>query len=55
MKYILILLFAVPIYGATNAEIVSFSGHSINSPVLDVYVKPDRIIAKRAKNKRDLT
>ncbi|MBF0622905.1 MAG: tyrosine-type recombinase/integrase [Magnetococcales bacterium] len=38
--------------GATNAEIVSFSGHSLNSRVLDVYVKPDQRAARRASQKR---
>jgi integrase len=38
--------------GATNAEIVSFSGHSMNSRVLDVYVKPDHTAAKRGAKKR---
>ncbi|MBF0358992.1 MAG: tyrosine-type recombinase/integrase [Magnetococcales bacterium] len=39
--------------GATNAEIVAFSGHSVSSPVLDVYVKPDHQAARRAAKKRD--
>jgi integrase len=38
--------------GATNAEITAMSGHSINSPVLKVYVRPDREAAKRAVAKR---
>ncbi|MBF0445279.1 MAG: tyrosine-type recombinase/integrase [Magnetococcales bacterium] len=38
--------------GATTAEIVSMSGHSMNSRVLDVYVKPDKIAGKNAAKKR---
>ena len=38
--------------GATNAEIVSFSGHSITSPVVDTYVRPDKETARNAANKR---
>lgn len=38
--------------GATTAEIVSFSGHKMNSKVLDVYVKPDKRAAKAAGEKR---
>lgn len=38
--------------GATNAEIVSFSGHSVNSKILDVYVKPDKGAALNAAQKR---
>jgi integrase len=38
--------------GATNAEIVSWSGHSVNSRVLDTYVKPDKQAAKNAHKKR---
>ena len=38
--------------GATNAEIVKFSGHNINSPVLKTYVQPDREAAKRGAEKR---
>ena len=37
--------------GATMAEIVTFSGHKINSPVLHTYVKPGREAAIRALNK----
>ena len=37
--------------GATIAEIVTFSGHKINSPVLHDYVKPGREAAIRALNK----
>ena len=37
--------------GATTAEIVSFSGHKLNSPVLETYVKPGREAAKRALDK----
>jgi integrase len=37
--------------GATMAEIVSFSGHKLNSPVLETYVKPGREAAKRALDK----
>ena len=37
--------------GATMAEIVSFSGHKLNSPVLETYVKPGREAAIRALNK----
>ncbi|MDP7547589.1 MAG: tyrosine-type recombinase/integrase, partial [Alphaproteobacteria bacterium] len=39
--------------GATMAEIVSFSGHKLNSPVLETYVKPGREAAKRARTKLD--
>ena len=39
--------------GATMAEIVSFSGHKMNSPVLETYVKPGREAAKRARKKMD--
>jgi integrase len=39
--------------GATNAEIVSFSGHKVSSPTIDVYVKPDREAALRARKKLD--
>ncbi len=39
--------------GATNAEIVAFSGHKLNSRVLDDYVKPGREAAKRARKKRE--
>ena len=38
--------------GATNAEIVSFSGHSITSPVVGTYVRPDKETARNAANKR---
>jgi integrase len=38
--------------GATNAEIVAFSGHSVNSRVLDVYVKPDQTAARSGAKKR---
>jgi integrase len=38
--------------GSTNAEIVSYSGHAVNSRVLDVYVKPDKQAAKNAFEKR---
>jgi len=37
--------------GATMTEIVSFSGHKLNSPVLETYVKPGREAAIRALNK----
>ena len=37
--------------GATMAKIVSFSGHKLNSPVLETYVKPGREAAKRALDK----
>ena len=37
--------------GATMAEIVSFSGHKLNSPVLETYVKPGQEAAKRALDK----
>ncbi|MDP6253647.1 MAG: tyrosine-type recombinase/integrase [Alphaproteobacteria bacterium] len=37
--------------GATMAEIVSFSGHKLNSPILETYVKPGREAAKRALDK----
>ena len=40
--------------GATNAEIVSFSGHKLNSKVLDTYVKPDKQAAKNARQIRDI-
>ena len=36
---------------AELAEIVTFSGHKINSPVLHTYVKPGREAAIRALNK----
>ncbi|MBL6929735.1 MAG: tyrosine-type recombinase/integrase [Rhodospirillales bacterium] len=39
-------------HGATNAEIVSRSGHNINSRVLGDYVKPDRATAMNAAKKR---
>ena len=39
--------------GATMAEIVSFSGHKLNSPVLETYVKPGREAAQRARTKLD--
>lgn len=38
--------------GATNAEVVAFSGHDINSPVLKTYVKPGREAARRGREKR---
>ena len=38
--------------GATNSEIVSFSGHSVNSKVIDVYVQPSKKAAKHAHQKR---
>jgi hypothetical protein len=38
--------------GATNTEIVSFSGHSITSPVVGTYVRPDKTTARNAANKR---
>ena len=38
--------------GATNSEIVSFSGHSLKSKVLDTYIKPDKRAAKLAHDKR---
>lgn len=38
--------------GATNAEIVKFSGHDINSRVLKTYVRPDRTAAENAARKR---
>ena len=37
--------------GATMAEIVSFSGHKLNSPILETYVKPGREAAKRDLDK----
>ena len=37
--------------GATMAEIFSFSGHKLNSPVLETYVKPGREAAKRTLDK----
>jgi integrase len=37
--------------GSTMAEIVTFSGHKLNSPVLHTYVKPGREAAIRALNK----
>jgi len=37
--------------GATMAEIVSFSGHKLNSPILETYVKPGREAARRALDK----
>ena len=39
--------------GATMAEIVSFSGNKLNSPVLETYVKPGREAAQRARTKLD--
>ncbi len=39
--------------GATTAEIVAFSGHKFNSPVLETYVKPGREAAIRGRSKRD--
>ena len=39
--------------GATMAEIVSFSGHKLNSPVLETYVKSGREAAQRARTKLD--
>ena len=36
---------------ATMAEIISFSGHKLNSPVLETYVKPGQETAIRALNK----
>ena len=39
--------------GATMAEIVFFSGHKLNSPVLETYVKPGREAAQRARTKLD--
>ena len=39
-------------HGATNAEIVKFSGHDINSRVLKTYIKPDRTAAENAAAKR---
>jgi len=39
--------------GSTNAEIISFSGHNITSPVLGGYVLPDREAARRGRAKRD--
>ncbi len=46
--------YCTPFYntGATTAEIVSMSGHSMNSRVLDVYVKPDQKAGKNAAKKR---
>nr|MBC8158653.1 hypothetical protein [Alphaproteobacteria bacterium] len=38
--------------GATNAEIVTLSGHDINSRVLKDYVMPDRTAALNAARKR---
>ncbi len=38
--------------GATSAEIVSITGHSLGSKILDTYVKPDREAALRAAKKR---
>ncbi|MBF0383181.1 MAG: tyrosine-type recombinase/integrase [Magnetococcales bacterium] len=38
--------------GATTAEIVSLSGHQMNSRILDVYVKPDRKAGQNAAKKR---
>jgi integrase len=38
--------------GATNAEIVAFTGHEINSRVVGTYVKPDKLAARRAAIKR---
>lgn len=39
--------------GATEAEIVSFSGHAVGSRILETYVKPDRRAAQNAGRKRD--
>ncbi len=39
-------------HGATNAEIVAFSGHKENSRVLDTYIKPGRAAARNAARKR---
>ena len=39
--------------GSTNAEIISFSGHAINSPSLKDYVFPDKAAARRGRAKRD--
>lgn len=38
--------------GATNVEIASYSGHSVNSPILKVYVQPTRESAVSAFRKR---
>jgi hypothetical protein len=38
--------------GATNAEIVSFYGHSITSPVVATYVIPDKETASNTADKR---
>ena len=38
--------------GATNAEIVSYSGHNIASGVISDYVKPDKEASRRAFIKR---
>ena len=37
--------------GATMAEIILFSGHKLNSPVLETYVKSGREAAKRVLDK----
>ena len=38
--------------GATNTEIASFSGHNPASPVLGVYVRPDKETARNSATKR---
>ncbi|MBF0382278.1 MAG: tyrosine-type recombinase/integrase, partial [Magnetococcales bacterium] len=38
--------------GATEAEIVSMSGHKMGSQILDVYVKPDTTAGRNAAAKR---
>ena len=38
--------------GATNTEIASFSGHNPASPVLGVYVRPDKETARNTATKR---
>ena len=38
--------------GADNSEIVSLSGYSITSKVVDVYVQPSKKAAKHAHQKR---
>ncbi len=38
--------------GATNAEIIPFSGHDINSRILKDYVQPGKEVARRGASKR---
>ena len=38
--------------GATNTEIASFSSHNPASPVLGVYVRPDKETARNTATKR---